>query len=56
MKNLILRWWFRKWSNWEFDGVHEVFTDDYSKRPIATYDMYKSTSSDGLARYKRVRR
>lgn len=56
MKNLILRWWFRKWSNWEFNTDHEVYDDEYSKRPIRIYEIYKSTSNDGLVRFKRIRK
>lgn len=56
MKDLILKWWFRRWSDWEFDGESHVYDNDYSKRPCARYHIYKSTSNDGLVRFKRIRR
>lgn len=56
MRDLILKWWYRKWSNWEFDEELKVFSDDYSDRPVANYHIYKCTSSDGLVKFKRIRK
>jgi hypothetical protein len=56
MLDTILKWWNRKWSNWEFDDEVHIFTDDKSKRPIERYDRFKRKSNDGLVEYKRVRK
>jgi hypothetical protein len=55
MLDTILKWWNRKWSNWELDTPDcKVFNDDISKRPFQVYDRYKRTSNDGLVEYKRI--
>jgi hypothetical protein len=55
MLDTILKWWNRKWSNWELDTPDcKVFNDDESKRPWQIYDRYKRTSNDGLVEYKKI--
>ena len=47
MKDLILKWWNRKWSNWE---LQEVQFWAFKK-----YIILRSISDDGLVRYKRIK-
>ena len=55
MYDKILKWWNRKWSNWELvDENCKVFNDDSSKRPWQVYDRLKRVSNDGLVEYKKV--
>jgi hypothetical protein len=55
MLDTILKWWNRKWSNWELDTIDcKVFADNKSKRPHTIYDRYKRTSNDGLVEYKKI--
>lgn len=55
MYDKILKWWNRKWSNWELvDENCKVFADDQAKRPIEVYDRLKRVSNDGLVEYKKV--
>ncbi len=56
MIDTILKWWTRKWSNWEFDGEIEVYDKDEDKYPARKFARFKSVSNDGLARYKRIRK
>lgn len=56
MKNIIKKWWNREWSNWEFDGDILVYDTDEDKYPIRKFARLKSTSNDGLVRYKRIKK
>lgn len=56
MLDIILKWWTRKWSNWEFDGEIAVYDKDEDKYPTRKFARFKSVSNDGLARYKRIRK
>jgi len=47
MKDKILKWWNRKWNNWEF-----VETIKNGKNCPDIVKVYKRTSNDGLVEYK----
>lgn len=54
MKDIILKWWNRKWSDWE----HYTFVKSYdahSNRAYREDEVFISHSNDGLHRYKRVK-
>lgn len=51
MKDTILKWWNRKWSNWEQDSVGQKY---YTLSPKEHYIILKRTSNDGLVQYKKV--
>lgn len=52
----ISKWWNRKWSNWEYDGIQNVYSsEDWNKLPHTTYEIYKRTSNDGLVQIKKVK-
>ena len=53
MKDRILKWWFRKWSNWEYVKTVTSFIDSalvYQTR----FEIYKKVSDDCLVKYKEV--
>lgn len=55
MLDTILKWWNRKWNNWELDQANNrVFQNDSATRPIEIYDRFKRASNDGLVEYKKV--
>ena len=56
MRDLIKKWWNRTWTNWEFDSGNKVYANDFDKKPIAIYSIYKRTSNDGLVEYKKIRK
>lgn len=50
MRDLLLKWWNRTWSNWEQD--REYFSwDTYS-----TYIVLKRVSNDGLIQFKVIKK
>ena len=53
MKDRILKWWNRKWSDWEFSHKESMYTED----GFRLYDiwLYKSKSNDGLVKIKKVK-
>lgn len=51
MKDTILKWWNREWSNWEQDSVGQMY---YTIEPKQHYVILKRTSNDGLVEYKKV--
>lgn len=56
MIETFIRWLIRKWSDWEYVEDVNVYQSEYGKRPVATYSIFKSTSNDGLVKYKRVKK
>jgi hypothetical protein len=56
MKNKILKWWNREWSNWTFEIENRVYNTGESTRPIECYEVYKRTSNDGLVEFKKVKK
>ena len=53
MKERILKWWNRKWSNWEYSKTVTSFTDAafvYQTK----FEIYKKVSDHGLVKYKEV--
>ena len=51
MKDTILKWWNRKWSNWELDSVGQKY---YTLSPKGHYIVLKRTSNDGLVQYRKI--
>lgn len=54
MLDIIKKWWNRKWSDWEF--IRYIYSYDSvlpGARPYKATALFKSTSNDGLVRYKR---
>ncbi len=51
MKNLILKWWNREWSNWEL--YHEA-QDYFTTANKNYYVVLKRTSNDGLVQFKKI--
>lgn len=52
MKNRILKWWNREWSDWKhysFEGK-EIFGNTVSR-----YEVLFKTSNDGLVKYKKIK-
>ena len=54
MKDLILKWWNRKWGNWEFDQYVNTYLET-SKLPTARHKVLVRKSNDGLVQYKRLK-
>ncbi len=57
MKDLIIKWWNRKWSNWEYQETIRIYGSAWDKAyglPNSVYELYKSTSNDGLVKFKRI--
>lgn len=55
MYDKILKWWNRKWSDWELQASDcKIYENDNDKRPIIIYDRFKRTSNDGLVEYKKI--
>jgi hypothetical protein len=50
MLDEIKKWWNRKWSNWEIEREY------YSWVRYNTYIVLKSTSNDGLIRFKELKK
>jgi hypothetical protein len=50
MKEIILKWWNRKWSNW---GTHKLINEYCEDRVIAKYLILIKTSNDGLVKFKK---
>jgi hypothetical protein len=48
MRDLISKWWNRKWSNWELDREY------FSWHAYNTYIVLKRTSNDGLIQFKEI--
>lgn len=53
MLDLIKKWWFRKWSKYEFFREENVL-DDKQRRKYS-YMIYKATSNDGLIKIKKIK-
>ncbi len=53
MKDLILKWWNRKWSNWKYEDTLTYY--DRCNRPLYNEVVYIQTSNDGLVRYKKIK-
>jgi hypothetical protein len=51
MKDTILKWWNREWSNWELDSQGQTY---YTLADKGYYIILKRTSNDGLVEYKKV--
>jgi hypothetical protein len=51
MKDTILKWWNREWSNWELDSQGQTF---HTLADKGYYIILKRTSNDGLVEYKKV--
>ena len=51
MKNLILKWWNREWSNWVLDHEGQKY---YTLANKEYYIVLKRTSNDGLVKYKKI--
>lgn len=51
MKDLILKWWNRKWSNWELDHESQNY---YTLADKEYYIVLKRFSSDGLVEFKKI--
>ena len=56
MIETFIKWLFRSWSNWEYVEDVNIYESEYQKRPYATYSIFKSTSNDGLIKYKRIKK
>ena len=54
MKDLILKWWNKKWGNWEFDQYVNTYLET-SKLPTARHKVLVRKSNDGLVQYKRIK-
>lgn len=55
MKDLILKWWNREWSNWEHCEERRIYLTQNCDRPHTIYDIYKRVSNDGLVQYKKIK-
>ena len=51
MKDLILKWWNREWSNWELDHNGQDYFTLSNKN---YYIVLKRTSNDGLIQFKKI--
>lgn len=54
MKDIILKWWNRKWSNWEHFGFVSVYSQN-SELAYEREEILISHSNDGLTRYKKIK-
>lgn len=54
MKDLILKWWNRKWSDWEFDQYVNTYYEGL-KLPTSRHKLLTRKSNDGLVQYKRIK-
>ena len=52
MKDLIKKWWNRKWSDWQED--REV-TKTLDGREIGKYLVLKRVSNDGIVQLKKIK-
>lgn len=50
MLDEIKKWWNRKWSNWEIEREYFSWSD------FNYYVVLKSTSNDGLIRFKELKK
>jgi len=50
MLDTIKKWWNRKWSNWEIEREY------FSEVNFNFYIVLKSTSNDGLIRFKELKK
>ncbi len=58
MKDIILKWWNRKWGDWEYKNKFYTYDSHYDKSnefPTNVYKIFISKSNDGLERTKRVK-
>ena len=54
MKNKILKWWNREWSNWkEYEYIYSILRFGYKDK--LTHIKLKRTSNDGLVEFKTVK-
>jgi hypothetical protein len=49
MKDNIVKWWNRKWSNWEHYGFEEK---QVLGNTVGRYEVLVKKSNDGLVKYK----
>lgn len=56
MKDRILKWWNRTWSNWVEDGVIVVYMYEGDKIPAYRKQRLKRVSNDGLVEYKLIKK
>jgi len=49
MLDKIKKWWYREWSNWEEQEK------SFSRSDWNYYIILKSTSNDGLIRFKKIK-
>lgn len=52
MKDRIMKWWNRTWSDWQYDETW--INSTAAGRFTGKTDIYKSRSNDGLVRYKQI--
>jgi hypothetical protein len=48
MRDAILKWWNREWSNWEQDREY------FNWHTYSSYIVLKRTSNDGLIQFKEI--
>lgn len=56
MKDKILKWWNKNWSNWEFVyHLHTYNSESWKKAPKNKHLIFKRVSNDGLEEYKKIK-
>ena len=55
MKDTILRWWNRTWSNWSLYKIIDTYTNEVSRMPICKHQILVRKSNDGLIEYKKIK-
>lgn len=55
MKDRILKWWNREWSDWGFFSTYVIYENSGNKYPLCKYRVYMSKSNDGLEKFKKIK-
>lgn len=55
MKDKILKWWNREWSDWSPYKIVNTFSTENLNIPIYSHQILIKHSNDGLVKYKKIK-
>lgn len=56
MRDAIKKWWNREWSAWALENRVNVYNNDTSGKPSASYEVHRRESNDGRVEYRTIKK